>query len=93
MPVEIPLFRDTFWGGTILMASYHGCYASFYFLSGFLIADVRKTQEDALKVFYLSKLLILSKILSMQNNKHKGEIECGTPTNIKYIYIRVVTKY
>ena len=52
-----------------------------FFSSGFLFAGVRKTQEDTLKVF------ILSKVFSMQNNKHKGEIECEIPTNIKYIYI------
>ena len=51
-----------------------------------LIAGVRKTQEDTLKVF-------ISIVFSMQNKEHKGEIDCETQTNIKYIYIRVVTKY
>ena len=27
------------------------------------------------------------KVFSMQNNKHKGEIECKIPTNTTYIYI------
>ena len=56
MPVVIPLFRDPFWGVTILLASYHGCYFFSLFSSGFLIAGVRKTQEDTLKVFILSKI-------------------------------------
>ena len=80
MPVEIPLFRDPFWGGTILLASYHGCYASFYFLSGFLIAGVRKNTGRHFKGFYLSKILILSQIRSMQNNKHKGDRIVNTQT-------------
>ena len=57
MPVVIPLFRDPFWGVTVLLASYHGCFSFLYFLSGFLFAGVRKTQEDTLKVFILSKIL------------------------------------
>ena len=40
-------------------------------------ADARKTQEDTLKFF------ILSKIKGMQNN-NTGGIECGTQTDIKY---------
>ena len=79
--VVIPLCRDPFLG-----AAYPWCLESrlfffSFFSSGFLVAGVRKTQEDTLKVF------ILAKIFSMQNNKHKGGIECGTQTNIKYIYI------
>ena len=48
-----------------------------------LIAGVRETQEDTLKVF------IISKVFSMQNKEHKGEIDCETQTNIQYntIYI------
>ena len=74
-------------GRPILGAWNHGCFSFLSFLVDFLVAGVRKTQEDTSKVF------ILPKIFSMQNNKHKGEIECGTQANIKYIYIRVVTKY
>ena len=72
MPVEIPLFRDPFWGGTILLASYHGCYASFLFSKWILNCWCEKNTGRHFKGFYLSKILILSKILSMQNNKHKG---------------------
>ena len=72
MPVEIPLFRDPFWGGTILLASYHGCYASFYFLSGFLIAGVRKTQEDTLKVLIYQKYLFYLKYLACKTINTRG---------------------
>ena len=51
------------------------------YLHGFLVAGVRKTQEDTLKVF------ILSKYSACKNNKHQGEIECKIPTNTTYIYI------
>ena len=57
MPVMIPLFRDPFWGVTVFLASYHGCYSFLHFLSGFLFAGVRKTQEDTLKVSISSKIL------------------------------------
>ena len=74
-------------GRPILGASNQGLFFFSLFSCGFLIAGVRKTQEDTLKVF------ILSKVFSMQNKEHKGEIDCETQTNIQYIYIRVVTKY
>ena len=80
MPAVIPFFKDPFWGVSVFSASYHGCYSFLCFLSGFLFAGVRKTQEDTLKVF------ILSKILRHAEQQTQGGIECGTQTNIKYIY-------
>ena len=56
-----------------------------YVLVDSLIAGVRKTQEDTLKVF------ILLKYSACKTNKYKGEIEWNKH-NI-YLYIRVVTKY
>ena len=78
MPAVIPFFKDTFWGASEFPASYHGYYSFLCFLCGFLFAGVRKTQEDTLKVF------ILSKILSHAEQQTQGGIECKTQTNIKY---------
>ena len=55
------------------------CFSFLYFLVDSLIVGVRKTREDNLKVF------ILSKVFGMQNKEHKGEIDCETQTNIQYI--------
>ena len=45
--VMTPLFRDPLWGGLAFGAS----KSRFVFLVDSLIAGVRKTQEDVLKVF------------------------------------------
>ena len=57
IPTVIPFFKDPFWGVSEFPASYHGYFSFLCFLSGFLFAGVRKTQEDTLKVFILSKIL------------------------------------
>ena len=61
------LFQDPFWGVSDFPVSYHGYYTFLSFLCGFLIAGVRKTQEDTLKVF------IYQKYLGMQNNNTGGD--------------------
>ena len=45
------LFQDPFWGVSDFPVSYPGYYSFLCFLCGFLIAGVRKTQKDTLKVF------------------------------------------
>ena len=57
MPAVIPFFKDPFWGVSEFPASYQGYYSFLCFLCGLLFAGVRKTQEDTLKVFILSKIL------------------------------------
>ena len=47
-----PLCRDPLWGGLSFGAS----KSKFVFLVDSLIAGVRKTQEDTLKVFILSNM-------------------------------------
>ena len=78
MPAVIPFSKDSFWGVSEFPASYHGYHSFLCFLCGFLFAGVRKTQEDTLKVF------ILSKILSHAEQQTQWGIECKTQTNIKY---------
>ena len=57
------LCRDPIWGGLSFGAS----KSRFVFLVDFLIAGVRKIQEDALKVF------ILSKNAACKTNRGMGE--------------------
>ena len=75
-----PLFSDPLWGGLSLVPRIKVCFSFLYFLVDSLIAGVRKTQEDTLNAF-------ISIVFSIQNKEHKGEIDCETQTNIKYIYI------
>ena len=69
----IPFFKDPFWGVSAFLASYHGCYSFLYFLCGFLIAGVRKTQEDTLKVFIYQKYLFYQKYLACKTTNTGGD--------------------
>ena len=57
-----PLYRDPIWGGL----SFDASKSRLVFLVDSLIAGVRKTQEDVLKVFSSIKC-------SMQSDKDMGE--------------------
>ena len=72
MPAVIPFFKDPFWGVSVFSASYHGCYSFLCFLCGFLIAGVRKTQEDTLKVFIYQKYLFYLKYLACKTINTRG---------------------
>ena len=71
-----PLFRDPLWGGLSFGAS----KSRFVFLVDFLIAGVRKTQEDVLKVFISINNAACKQIKIWGN----GML---TTTNTTYIYI------
>ena len=77
MSAVIPFFRTLFGVCPTFRSRITAIYTFLYFLCGFLFADVRKTQEDTLKVF------IYQKYLGMQK-KNTGGIECNTQTDIKY---------
>ena len=57
MSAVIPFFRTLFGVCPTFRSRITAIYTFVYFLCGFLFAGVRKTQEDTLKVFYLSKIL------------------------------------
>ena len=63
------LFQVPFWGVSDFPVSYHGYYTFLCFLCGFLIAGVRKTQEDTLKVFIYQNT-------RHAKQQHTGGIEC-----------------
>ena len=71
-----PLFRDPLWGGLSFGAS----KTRFVFLVDSLIAGVRKTQEDVLKVFILTNNAACKQIKIWGNRML-------TTTNTTYIYI------
>ena len=71
--------------GRPILGALKSRFVFLYVLVDSLLAGVRKTQEDILKVF------ILSNDSACKTNKYKGEIEWNKH-NI-YLYIRVVTKY
>ena len=75
-PVMTPLYGDPIWGGLSFGAS----KSRFVFLVDSLIAGVRKTQEDVLKVFISIKC-------SMQSDKDMGGIDSQQRQNTTYIYI------
>ena len=57
MSAVIPFFRILFGMCPTFWSRITAIYTFLYFLCGFLFAGVRKTQEDTLKVFILSKIL------------------------------------
>ena len=54
MTVMIPLFRDPFWGVTVFLASYHGCYFSL-FSKGIFICLCEENTGRHFKGFYFIK--------------------------------------
>ena len=72
MPAMMPFFKDPFWGLSKFPASYHGYYSFLCSLCGFLIAGVRKTQEDTLKVFIYQKYLVYQKYLACKTTNTGG---------------------
>ena len=79
IPAVIPIFRDPLWGGLSLVPLITVIFLFFLFKWIFVCWCEENTGRH-FKGFYFIK------VFSMQNNKHKGGIECEIPTNIKYIY-------